>query len=62
MFEHRVENGSQTPVHVPFTHAELTHADDAPQAPFASQIWTPLPEHRAASGVHTPTHDPPTQA
>lgn len=60
--EHCVENGSQTPVHVPFTQAEVTHADEAPHAPFVSQICTLLPEHRAASGVHTPTHEPPTQA
>jgi hypothetical protein len=60
--EHSVENGSQTPEHVPFTQAEFTHADAAPQAPFESQICTLLPEQRAARGVQTPTQEPPTQA
>ncbi len=44
----------QVPVPVPDTHVVLVHATVVvPHCPQASQVWTPLPEHRVAPAVHT---------
>ncbi len=60
--EHWVAAGTQTPVHLPLTHAELLQATAVPQVPLELQVCTPLPEHRVVPGVHEPVHDPFTQA
>jgi hypothetical protein len=60
--EHRVDDGTHTPVQPPDTHAEATHAEPEPHAPLAVQVWTLLPEHCVAPGAHTPVQLPLTHA
>jgi hypothetical protein len=44
----------QVPVPVPATQVWLVHATGVVlHCPHASQVWTPLLEHRVAPGVHT---------
>lgn len=50
------------PVHLPFTHVELTHPDGVPHWPLASQVSTALPEQRTFPGAHTPWQKPLTHA
>jgi hypothetical protein len=49
---HRFVPGAHTP-HVPVAALQVYgHATGAPHCPLASQVCTPLPEHRVAPGVH----------
>jgi hypothetical protein len=43
--EHCFAPGTQTPVHVPPTHAEAVHATAELHVPAAEHVCTPLPEH-----------------
>jgi hypothetical protein len=60
--EHCVEEGTQTPVHAPPTHAELVQGWGGDHVPVVSQVWTPLLEQRVVPGVHDPVHAPSTHA
>ena len=60
--EHCVAPGVQTPLHAPFTHAELAQACALDQEPVTSHVWTASPEQRVVPGVHVPVQVPLTHA
>jgi hypothetical protein len=60
--EHWVLFGVQTPLHAPFTHAELEHACAADHDPVTSHVCTALPEQRVDPGVQVPVQVPSTHA